>query len=312
MRLSREERREKFAEDVRGRQLPAGRARQNQPQRSDRIRRYLARQNRGGALRKVASRFEAENRSPALNPKRATNLNYRKSRSASAKHKMEFGIHTFVWTEGREQAELEAAMESAKAAGFSLLEFPGLDPKSIDIQRLARRAGELDLKVAASAGLRPDLDLTSSDPECVRRGEAFLNEAVSVARDLGSPQLSGPIFSAHQKFPTLPTPEGWRSSTEVLGRVADKAKGASVALCLELFNRYETNLINTVKQGIAYIRDTGSDNIFLHIDTFHMNIEEADQAQAIRRAGDYIGYFHVGENHRGFLGSGHDRLRADL
>ena len=85
-----------------------------------------------------------------------------------------------------------------------------------------------------------------------------------------------------------------------------------MALCLELFNRYETNLINTVKQGIAYIRDTGSDNIFLHIDTFHMNIEEADQAQAIRRAGDYIGYFHVGENHLGFLGSGHDRLRADL
>ena len=93
---------------------------------------------------------------------------------------MEFGIHTFVWTEGREQAELEAAMESAKAAGFSLLEFPGLDPKSIDIQRLARRAGELDLKVAASAGLRPDLDLTSSDPECVRRGEAFLNEAANL------------------------------------------------------------------------------------------------------------------------------------
>lgn len=217
---------------------------------------------------------------------------------------MEFGIHTFVWTEGREQAELEAAMESAKAAGFCLLEFPGLDPKRIDIKRLAKRAGELDLKVAASAGLRSDLDLTSSDPECVRRGEAFLNEAVSVARDLGSPQLSGPIFSAHQKFPRLPTREGWRSSTEVLARVADKAKDAGVALCLELVNRYETNLINTVKQGIAYIRDTGSDNIFLHIDTFHMNIEEADQAQAIRHAGDYIGYFHVGENHRGLLGSG--------
>jgi D-psicose/D-tagatose/L-ribulose 3-epimerase len=217
---------------------------------------------------------------------------------------MEFGIHAFVWTEGREQVGLEAAMESAKEAGFSLFELPGLDPKSIDIERLAKHAGELDLKLGASAGLRPDLDLTSSDPECVRRGEAFLNEAVSIARDLGSTQLSGPIFSAHQKFPTLPTPEGWRSSTNVLARVADKAKAAGVTLCLELVNRYETNLINTVRQGISYIRDTGSDNILLHIDTFHMNIEEADQAQAIRHAKDYIGYFHVGENHRGFLGSG--------
>jgi D-psicose/D-tagatose/L-ribulose 3-epimerase len=217
---------------------------------------------------------------------------------------MKFGIHQFVWNEGRNQAELEQAMEGAAAAGFDLLEFPGLDSKAIDAARLVRRAEALGLKLAASAGLRPELDLTSPDPECVRRGEAFLNEAVAIARDIGSTQLSGPIFSAHQKFATLPTERGWRSSTEVLARVADRAKAAGVALCLELVNRYETNLINTVRQGAAYIRDTGSDNIFLHVDTFHMNIEEADQAEAIRYAGHHVGYFHVGENHRGVLGTG--------
>ena len=46
------------------------------------------------------------------------------------------------------------------------------------------------------------------------------------------------------------------------------------------------------------------DNIYLHLDTFHMNIEEPDPAMAIRHAGDRLGYFHVGESHRGYLGTG--------
>lgn len=217
---------------------------------------------------------------------------------------MKFGIHTFVWNEGSSQAELETAMERSADCGYGLIEFPGLDPDRVDIARLARLADRLGLAIAASAGLRPDHDLTSPDPDCVKRGEAFLNRAVSVARDLGSPQLSGPIFSAHQKFRTLPTGEGRKTSAEVLARVAENAGTAGVRLCLELVNRYETNLLNTVRQGVDFIRASGSDNIFLHVDTFHMNIEEADQAQAIRDAGDHIGYVHVGENHRGFPGSG--------
>jgi D-psicose/D-tagatose/L-ribulose 3-epimerase len=86
--------------------------------------------------------------------------------------------------------------------------------------------------------------------------------------------------------------------------VAERAKASGVALSLELVNRYETNLINTAKQGLAFIKESGSDNIFLHLDTFHMNMEEDDPAQAIRLAGDRIGYFHVGESNRGNLGSG--------
>lgn len=217
---------------------------------------------------------------------------------------MQIGIHTFVWNDGQTQHDIETAMEKTREAGYSFIEFPGLDPKAIDVDRLARRAAELNLTIAASAGLPPDHDLTSSDSAIAKRGEAFLYQAVNVARDLGSKQLSGPIFSAHQKFPSLPTREGWLASASVVSRVAEKAKAAGVALCLEILNRYETNLLNTVQQGLAYMRDTGSDNVFLHLDTYHMNIEEADPAQAIRLAGPKVGYFHVGESNRGYLGNG--------
>lgn len=217
---------------------------------------------------------------------------------------MQIGIHAFVWNDGQQTHALEQGMERARAAGYGLIEFPGVDRRTVDIDHIAKRAQALGLRIGASAGLAPEYDLTSEDPETVQRGEAFLNEAVSVARDLGSSGMSGPIFSAHQKFRTMPTRRGWDTSVAVLSRVADRAKAAGVALSLELVNRYETNLINTVQQGLAYIRDTGSDNIFLHLDTFHMNMEEEDPAQAIRLAGDKIGYFHVGESNRGHLGSG--------
>lgn len=217
---------------------------------------------------------------------------------------MHLGIHAFVWNEGRDQAELEYALERTAETGFDLLEFPGINPSAIDVGRLARRAAALGLSVGASAGLRPEMDLTSPDPDRRLRGEAFLMEAVGVASDLGAAQISGPIFSAHQKFLTLPTEDGRKFSAEILARVAEKAKAGGVRVCVELVNRYETNLMNTVAQGLDYIRTSGSDNIFLHVDTFHMNIEEADQARAIRLGADRIGYFHVGENHRGFLGTG--------
>ena len=69
-------------------------------------------------------------------------------------------------------------------------------------------------------------------------------------------------------------------------------------------NRFETNLLNTTAQGLKFIQETGSDHVWLHLDTFHMNIEEANPAAAIRLAGDKLGYFHIGESNRGHLGDG--------
>jgi D-psicose/D-tagatose/L-ribulose 3-epimerase len=153
-------------------------------------------------------------------------------------------------------------------------------------------------------GLPLQADISSEDAATVARGEAILRDAVSVARDLGAQKLGGIIFSAHTKYFAPPTRKGWDNSVAALTRVAEHARASGVTLNLEVVNRFESNLLNTTAQGLAFIRDTGMDNIFLHLDTFHMNIEEADPAQAIRSAGDRLGYFHIGESNRGFLGSG--------
>ena len=214
------------------------------------------------------------------------------------------GIHSFVWTGGTTQQDLEGAMEKSHRLGYKLIEFPRLDPSKFDVSWLARRLRDYDLAVTVTMGLPLEGDISSEDAAVVRRGEEILSDAVAITRDLGGHKLGGIIFSAHTKYRSLPTRKGWDNSVATLSRLADKAKQAGVSLNLEIVNRFETNLLNTAAQGLAFIKDTASDNIFLHLDTFHMNIEEADPAQAIRLAGDKLGYFHIGESNRGYLGSG--------
>jgi D-psicose/D-tagatose/L-ribulose 3-epimerase len=214
------------------------------------------------------------------------------------------GIHSFVWTGGTTQQELEGAMEKSHRLGYKLIEFPRLDPKKFDVSWLARRLADYSLKVTVTMGLPLDGDISSEDAAVVKRGEQILSDAVAITRDLGGQKLGGIIFSAHTKYKSLPTQKGWDNSVGALTRLAPKAKEAGVTLNLEVVNRFETNLLNTTAQGLAFIKDTGADNIFLHLDTFHMNIEEADPVQAIKLAGDRLGYFHIGESNRGFLGSG--------
>jgi D-psicose/D-tagatose/L-ribulose 3-epimerase len=87
-------------------------------------------------------------------------------------------------------------------------------------------------------------------------------------------------------------------------RGRSSAAGLEALLVAEPVNRYESNLINTGGQAVEIITATGADNIVVHLDTYHMNIEEGDLAGCIERCAKHIGYFHVGESHRGYLGTG--------
>ena len=78
-----------------------------------------------------------------------------------------------------------------------------------------------------------------------------------------------------------------------------------MTLGLEICNRYETNVINTAHDALRLADDIGEDNVLIHLDTYHMNIEEDDLVRPVYEVGDRLGYVHIGENHRGYLGSGH-------
>ena len=214
------------------------------------------------------------------------------------------GIHSFVWTGGQTQAGLELALEKTAEHGYRGIEFAYLRPEQFNLDRLAKKAEETNVRVGGTMGRPFEKDGSSEDPDAVNAGKAMLRDAVQAVRDVGGDKLGGILYSAHTKYNRQPTADGWKHSVEAIAETAEFAKDAGVDLVLELVNRFETNLLNTTAQGLKFISDTGSEHVKLHMDTFHMQIEEANPAAAIRMAGDKIGYFHIGESNRGFLGDG--------
>jgi D-psicose/D-tagatose/L-ribulose 3-epimerase len=214
------------------------------------------------------------------------------------------GVHSYVWSAGSSKDELEKALVNSHDLGFDLIEFSYLDPAAVDVQWLAGRLKALELDVAISMGLPPSGDISSDDPSVVENGVEILSKAIALTRDLGGTKLAGILSSAHGKQETALTRRAWDTSVSAFTKAAETAKSAGVTLNLEVVNRFESNMLNTAAQGMAYIADVGASNVFLHLDTFHMNIEEADVGLAIRHAAGKIGYVHIGESHRGYLGTG--------
>ena len=214
------------------------------------------------------------------------------------------GVHALVWVGGWSEAESEQAIAATAELGYDLIEIPLLDPRNVDPSVTARQLEKCDLSATTSLGLSFETDISSADPATVARGEALLSDAVSVARDIGSDYIGGVLFSALAKYPGPASEKNRQNSIEALARVAEKAKAAGLTVGLEAVNRYESNIINTGAEALRFIEAMGSDNVVVHLDSYHMNIEDGDLAAAIKACGDRLGYFHVGESHRGYLGTG--------
>ena len=214
------------------------------------------------------------------------------------------GIHSFVWTSGKTQEGLEMALEKSAKHGYRSIEFAYLKPELFNLDRLAKKSQELNVQIGVTMGLPLAKDVSSEDADAVTAGKAMLSDAVKAVRDVGGDKLGGILYSAHTKYNRQPTLNGWKNSVEAIAETAEIAETAGVDLVLELVNRFESNLLNTTAQGMKFIAETGSTHVRLHMDTFHMQMEEADLGAAIRLAGDKIGYFHIGESNRGYLGDG--------
>jgi D-psicose/D-tagatose/L-ribulose 3-epimerase len=214
------------------------------------------------------------------------------------------GVHALVWTAGWTERDCRHAIESTRSAGYDLIEIPLLDPGAVDPELTARVLAEYEMEAACSLGLRFDADISSPDADVHARGRKLLHDALAVSRDLGARYLGGALYSALGKYLEAATPAGRANCVAGLAELSEAAAAAGITLGLEPVNRYESNLVNTAADAVALIKDIGSSNIVVHLDTYHMNIEEADLSSAVEAASDYLGYVHVGENHRGYLGSG--------
>ena len=215
------------------------------------------------------------------------------------------GIHCLVWAGGTSPAEVERAVKQSAAAGFDLLELSLHDMENLDVDRARGLLQEAGLGVSCSRGLAFDADVSSTDPAVVERGAQLLQASLATAARLGATVFTGAPYSALGKYPGPPTAEGRANAIAVVRSLAQEARGRGMRIGLEIINRYETNVINTAADALRFADAVAEDNVFIHLDTYHMNIEEDDMVRPVHLVGERLGYVHVSENHRGYLGSGH-------
>jgi len=216
------------------------------------------------------------------------------------------GIHALVWVGGWSEDEARTAISSSAETGYDLIELAALDPGNFDAAMTKRLLTEYNLSAGVSLGLDYETDVSSDDDDIVAAGRARLELALNLVRDIGGDYLGGAIFSRLGRYTKPVTERGRANSVASMAWLADKAANYGVTLGMEFCNRYETNVINTTAQTLDFITDIDRPNVVAHLDTYHMNIEENSWREPVlaAAAAGKLGYVHVGESHRGQLGTG--------
>ena len=214
------------------------------------------------------------------------------------------GMHMMLYTSEWNEPKARTVFERASSFGYDFVEVLILDPESVDPGMTSRLSSEYGLPVEASICGAPSADLSSDDPDVVRRGEALIARGIGLARDMGATLLGGPTFSAVQRYLTPPSRAARDRIASSYARLADCAAEAGIRLGLEALNRYESNFVNTLDQAASIVREVGSPALFVHADLFHMMIEERSIPASIAGAADVLGYVHIAESNRGALGTG--------
>ena len=220
---------------------------------------------------------------------------------------MRIGINTFLYTSPftTESARLFATFSKW---GFDTVEIALEDPKHIDpvkVKAAAERAGLAIGSICAAMGPGRDFRGTLAEQ---RTAMTYLRGLVDQAARLGCRSVIGPLYSVVGKADAVASVQRkkeWSAVVKNLKVLARYAGQKGVTLYVEPLNRFETDFLNTCEQGLKLIAAVGSPALKLHLDTFHMNIEEKDLAAAIRRAGKKLGHFHACGSDRGTPGGDH-------
>ena len=212
-----------------------------------------------------------------------------------------FGVHTSMWTMSWDADGAARAIAAAKASGMDFLEIALLDPATTDAALGRRLLEEAGLPAVCSLGL-PEPVWASKNPD---GAVEFLQLAIEKAAGLGAEALSGVVYGGiGERTGAPPTQTELDNVARAMTRAAAIAKDHGLLFGIEPVNRYETHLFITAAQGVAMIERVGAENMFLHLDTYHMNIEERGAGNGILIGRDHLRYIHLSESDRGTPGQG--------
>ena len=203
--------------------------------------------------------------------------------------------------------DLAAGCAQAAELGFDAVEVFPRSPAELDVNLMRSCLDRHGLKLAAmgtGAGwVVQRLRLTDHDATLRQLARNFVGEIIDLAGQFGAPAIIGSMQGRAEGGRSHEQHLVWLA--EALDELAPRAADHGTTLLIEPLNRYETNLLNSTADGVKLIRSLKATNVKLLCDLFHMNIEEADIATALRDAGPLVGHVHFADSNRHAVGFGH-------
>jgi len=230
------------------------------------------------------------------------------------------GIYYAYWSHNWD-VDFNEYVEKVSKIGFDILEVNSgtvTNMPNSDRDKLKRSAKEHNIELTFCIGLPPQYDIASEDEGVRNRGIDFLKKQAEMLKYMEAKELGGIIYGSWPAPPLENVTDKRRyleRSVESMKEVMKTVEDYDVFFNIEVVNRFEQYLINTCEEAVDYIERVGSDHCKILLDTFHMNIEEDSFHDAIVKAGDKLGHFHLGETNRKAPGRGRipwDEIAAAL
>ena len=220
---------------------------------------------------------------------------------------MKFGINTFLFTSPFTDQSTRL-FKRFKEWGFDTVELAVEDPVHIEPLYVKSQLARQGLNCGSiCACMGPERDLRGTTQQ-QKNSLNYLSKMIDQMVLLDCPSVVGPVYSSVGRADAVSSSDykrQWKTVVKHLKTLCRRAEQNGKQICLEPLNRFETDFINTCEQGLRMLKDVGSPALKLHLDTFHMNIEEKDSAEAILKAGRHLGHFHACGSDRGTPGNDH-------
>ena len=205
------------------------------------------------------------------------------------------------------RGEYEKSIKRAAELGFDAVEMHIRDPKEVNVAGLKKSLAENGIAVSSiGTGLGYGLDglsLTSPDENIRQDAIKRIKEHISLGKELDAVIIIGLMKGlVDEKEGRAACVQRLKQSMTECIKEAEKEK---VLLVFETINRYESNLFVTIDETLEFVKQFNSDYLKVHIDTYHMNIEESDLCEAILRCKGMLGHVHIADSDRMYPGHGH-------
>jgi sugar phosphate isomerase/epimerase len=208
--------------------------------------------------------------------------------------------------------EIGRSIERVARFGYDAIELVG-EPDQYDAPRLRRLAADAGIAVSSISSMyTADRDLCHPDPGRRRRAVDYVRAVADLAAETGAATIIVAPSAVMKTAPLAAHADEWQWAIESIREGGRYAASVGVDVALEPWNRYETYFLNRLDQAVELWRELGLANGGVMGDTFHMNIEEASIADALRAAKGLLHHVHLADSNRAVAGKGHTDFRPIL